>query len=736
MPTIRERIAKALLGKEQSRLEEATRRLYNAYLEGPYLMTPENLLSQLQEVDSALLQDFVNQVGWETIGSVGYGATEPTEGERLRAVDESRRLYRYDVITQWVVWLWTNFGFGETITVTPENEKALEVWNEFWYADRNQGLLADDELQALSEDLLVDGEKFMLVFISTIDGMATLREMDTREVVEIVTHPDDKSTRLFYKRTWLDGKGSSKEIYYPDWLAFITGELDRDYLDPFTGETKNLGDVLPKGATRADQVNEATVVCCLHIPHNRKGGMRGWPLMSAGAAWSRAHKKFREDRTAVSSAVAMFVRKLKVQGGSRAVDTMRSRLATTLSAANAVEGNAPAVAGSTFVENNAADLQNMPLTTGAGDAKTDGEALLTMAGLGGGVYPHWIGAGDAYRLATATSMEAPMYREFSRYQSFWAAQFKKLVRIVLWSAETYGGMKFESYRAEVSTDKLLQTDLGQLVTGLTGAFNSLMTPYAASIPVDTQKQLLATAWRLVLQTLGVSDVDALTSEEAFGVGVVPAPPAAPSEAAVQEFTPCQSLEEIRGEYQDTLAAAMLDYLDSNRPVTSFRNEFRRAVNDAFTGAFYAGWAEAGPSTGPIDDDATDWLLARIEQEIGYSDDLFAELKAQRGTEDIEAWAEGKAETYTDTLDSIYNQGKVMGAEGLPLTFGGDDGEESCETCQGLKGVTHPARWWVENNLIPGQPGNENYDCKGYRCQHGLFDQDGNLFVAEMRSERE
>ena len=29
-----------------------------------------------------------------------------------------------------------------------------------------------------------------------------------------------------------------------------------------------------------------------------------------------------------------------------------------------------------------------------------------MAGLGGGVYPHWMGAGDAYRLATATSMEA------------------------------------------------------------------------------------------------------------------------------------------------------------------------------------------------------------------------------------------------------------------------------------------------------------------------------------------
>lgn len=39
------------------------------------------------------------------------------------------------------------------------------------------------------------------------------------------------------------------------------------------------------------------------------------------------------------------------------------------------------------------------MATGAGDAKTDGEMFSWMAGLAGGVFPHYMGLGDAYRLA-------------------------------------------------------------------------------------------------------------------------------------------------------------------------------------------------------------------------------------------------------------------------------------------------------------------------------------------------
>jgi len=141
-----------------------------------------------------------------------------------------------------------------------------------------------------------------------------------------------------------------------------------------------------------------------------------------------------------------------------------------------------------------------------------------------------MGAGDAYRLATASSMESPMYREFSRYQKFWASQFRRMVRIVLWAQETFNGKNYETYEADVSTDKLLQTDLTQLVTGLSSAFNGLLAPYKDQIPADTTKKMLASAWALILQTLGVSDADDLTSDEAFGIGLEEEVPATPTVA--------------------------------------------------------------------------------------------------------------------------------------------------------------------------------------------------------------
>jgi hypothetical protein len=65
-----------------------------------------------------------------------------------------------------------------------------------------------------------------------------------------------------------------------------------------------------------------------------------------------------------------------------------------------------------FVENQYAKLENMKQETGAAAAKVDGEMLIQMAGLGAGVFPHYIGQGDSAILATATMMEGPMLRQF------------------------------------------------------------------------------------------------------------------------------------------------------------------------------------------------------------------------------------------------------------------------------------------------------------------------------------
>jgi hypothetical protein len=174
------------------------------------------------------------------------------------------------------------------------------------------------------------------------------------------------------------------------------------------------------------------------------------------------------------------------------------------------------VAGSTLVENQAVDTTDLPMTTGASDAKTAGEMFSWMALLSGGVFPHYAGMGDAYRLATATAMEAPIQRQFSRYQQFWSAQFRKMLRIVLQMKEKYGGVSFSTYEAEVSTDKLVEVDLDGMSQALGRVFETIINPMSeiGAIPGPVVRGVLQAALTTVLQALGV-DAEQVVGDEAW-----------------------------------------------------------------------------------------------------------------------------------------------------------------------------------------------------------------------------
>jgi len=199
-----------------------------------------------------------------------------------------------------------------------------------------------------------------------------------------------------------------------------------------------------------------------------------------------------------------------------------------------------------------------------------------------------------------------------------------------------------------------------------------------------------------------------------------------------EFTPGQDVGGIQNEYEIRLYVALVDYLEDTRSVATFENAFNRAVNDAFTLAFVAGKADAGNGD-PLTEDEVDWLNARIGAELGFADTLWTSAKALRDSDDYtpqagEAFAAAHAVSYASTIPGIYSEGKLRGALNKFLTFDGDDGAESCQTCQSLKGRRKPAKWWVEQELIPGQAGNRNYDCGGWNCQHYLVDDDGAIFA--------
>jgi len=182
-------------------------------------------------------------------------------------------------------------------------------------------------------------------------------------------------------------------------------------------------------------------------------------------------------------------------------------------------------------------------------------------------------------------------------------------------------------------------------------------------------------------------------------------------------------EGIRNTYWAEIYDAVWEYLTGSQAVTSFRNRMSRAMSDAFVSGAELGYEDGG-GTLPMDEDTLAWLAGEQTAELGHISDLFDRLREEWDGIDPITEAFARADGYADHLDAIYSEAKLRGAGNKMLTFDGNDGKESCPECKKLKGERHRASWWVSHGLIPG-PGNSNFTCNGYNCEHRLFDDDGN-----------
>lgn len=520
MPTIRERVAHWINPEQQQKIDElaeSVRLMFSAqqqqWVNAPL---PADYFAQLREqgYDSGYLYDLITQIEWEELGTTG---STVRGGERKRAAKDSRQQWIYNPLYQWAVWLWTNYGFGQQATIVPIDEKAIEIWTEFWEADRNDPVLAADHIQQLSEDLLVDGNLFLAYHASDQDGKVTITEVCYEEITEVLTHPRNDSMPIFYKRMFRTADGGDQEWYYPDWLARATGIID----EPFDRSGKTIAEALKVPAekrtdlmaTDADTVGErsfaGTITVMQFIPWNRKEKKDpfGWPLSSAAGPWLRSHRQFVSHRLTVSAAKAMFVRRKTHKGGSRAQAAIIDSIASNVSRSRYLDSNPAATAGSVEVENKAVTTEDLNMRTGAEDAKTDNEIFTWMPSLALGVYPHYMGLGDAYRLATSQSMEKPLEMQWDRYQSFWMAQFRRMVRIVLEFSNEFGKTNFKT-GAVVTMDRLTEIDLDGASQGIGRIFADVFQPAMDSGQMDrgTYQALVNFVVTYTLEALGGNDL--------------------------------------------------------------------------------------------------------------------------------------------------------------------------------------------------------------------------------------
>ena len=503
---IREVAARALLGPKVRQMDYMIGQLTELYLRRPSIGSPEELRIELAELDSRYVDLLIRQI--ESRAQFDY----TDEQIRLEIVRECREAFVFDVISQNIVDLWTNYGFGQNVEIIPTDENAIELWNEFWSATRNVSILGTRHIQVLSQEVLTAGELFFVFFTNKLTGKVTLRYLESEDITKIITHPDDKKVNLFYERNFIDSEHQTRIVWYPDWQA----------------SEKELGAVpVPEGTVRADTlrsiqfddqdditpVEGGTDVHMMHVAHRRKGkSKRGFPLMTAGIAWSRAYRDFLEDRASIARMVATYVDSLTIKGGSRAVDNIVRNLQSSYitSPGSGYETNPPPVAGSTWVQNEQMKRDRMPLTTGAGDAEIDGAAMVGQAGLSGTIFPHYLGRGEAFRLATATAMEGPTLRAFNGYQLWWSSVWSDIVRYVEMQDEKVSNKDYETHGATVTLDPVIQLDIEHITSVgslLSDAFDrGLLEAETAILAV---KQLLTVA----LQSIGINAAQTVFPQE-------------------------------------------------------------------------------------------------------------------------------------------------------------------------------------------------------------------------------
>jgi len=200
---------------------------------------------------------------------------------------------------------------------------------------------------------------------------------------------------------------------------------------------------------------------------------------------------------------------------------------------------------------------------------------------------------------------------------------------------------------------------------------------------------------------------------------LPMPPA----LKLAAFKAIGSLAPINAEYHDMITEALLTFFEGKGAVTAPKNLMRRAATNAFNGAFEMGWAKGGREF-PLSADAGEWLYSRLNSEYGNIDTLFVQAKDLRKAGGAYfSWVNARADSYTATLQAIYNAGQMYAAGDKALTWRLGKTEKHCDTCLSLDGTSRPASWYIANDYIPRKPG-AAMDCGGWNCDCGLFNKAG------------
>lgn len=160
------------------------------------------------------------------------------------------------------------------------------------------------------------------------------------------------------------------------------------------------------------------------------------------------------------------------------------------------------------------------------------------------------------------------------------------------------------------------------------------------------------------------------------------------------------------------------FSDENTTADALDRDLRELLEYHVSAAYFEGLQAGGVPPTDFDAEDTQAADALVFAQWEHLDGFVEATLQAKDDEMLRASVLTRAELWCNAVRDAGNAGQNEAAQNEMVVFTGDDGVESCATCQRLKGQKHRRKWWVEHELVPGV-GNPNFECGGWQCAHYL-----------------
>lgn len=454
------------------------------------------------------------------------------------------------------------YVWGQGVSIVARDGDVNAVVQAFLSDPGNRRVLTSPQAQQTLERALgTDGNVFLSLFTAPLAGKVQARSLPWDEITDVVTNPEDASEPWFYRRDWWEEHRdpASGSLIQRRRIAFY----------PALGHNPRQRPASMRGLVDGQSGPVMWDAPVIHVKVNEHLGWK-WGVGDAYAAvdWAQAYKDFLTDWAVLVKALSRFAWRLTSKGSKQA----QAKTKMAASPTTDTYTSEPRRAGATALLTPEMALEAVPKTGATIDSES-GRPLAAMvaAALDVPVTMLLGDPGTTGARATAETLDTPTERAMQQRQGLWGDVLHQVLAHVVASAVkaprgplTGRVERDETGRETVTLDGDADTTVDIAWPDLDDI--DVATTVKAIVDADTTTRIPPeVVARLLLEALGVSDVDGiidkLTDDQGRWLGPEPSPGAAAMQAAMDRgdvpppALPAAGEEPDSGDSEDTAPEA-------------------------------------------------------------------------------------------------------------------------------------------------------------------------------------